>query len=105
MAVDAASAPLTMALLRLLMADWIPFDEVPAAFLAETAQITADTLAMSALMTALTDVMSVLMTADTEVTSAFITVESAVLAEAALEAAFESAGLDVAVEALNAAEI
>ena len=47
---------------------------------------------------------SVLIAADTDAMSALITVERAVFAEAALEAAFESAGLDVAVEALNAAE-
>src|SRR5437762_3417317 len=47
---------------------------------------------------------SVLIAADTDAMSALITVERAVFAEAALDAAFEIAGDEVAVEAFSAAE-
>src|SRR5438552_2164715 len=72
--VDAASAPLTIALLKLLSALWMPLTEAPAAFFADTAQITADKavsmLAASALMEVLITrsalSASALMTAETE---------------------------------------
>src|SRR5947208_6383204 len=91
-AVDAASAPLTIALLRLLMALWIPLADVPAAFFAETFQITAlkavSMLAASALM-------EVLITRSALKASALMTAET----DASFRIASDRAAIEPTVEA------